>query len=198
MLYLHRQHVRGVETGVDGEQALQTSQQQSGADQQHERERHLGDDQRAAGAPMAAGGARVSSAARPLADRRATRAAQGSAPTRMPMTLVITRPNTKTEASTRIAPTARQPRRAEGDQRADAGLRDEHAERAADQREQQALGEHLAVSRERPAPSAARIANSPRRCAPRASSRFVTLTHAIASTRSTAPSTASSAGRTPG
>ena len=53
------------------------------------------------------------------------------------------------------------------------------------------------IIRVRPAPSAARIANSPRRCAPRASSRFVTFTHAIRSTRITAPRTASNAGLTP-
>ena len=51
--------------------------------------------------------------------------------------------------------------------------------------------------RRRPAPSAARIVSSPRRCAPRASSRLVTFTQAIASKRSTAPITATSAGFTP-
>jgi len=51
------------------------------------------------------------------------------------------------------------------------------------------------ASRARRAPSAARTANSPPRCAPRASSRFVTFTHAITISSSTAPSTASSAGR---
>ena len=52
------------------------------------------------------------------------------------------------------------------------------------------------VSRPCPAPSAARIANSPRRCAPRASSRLVTFTHAMARTSVTAPSSARSAGLT--
>ena len=46
------------------------------------------------------------------------------------------------------------------------------------------------------APSAARMANSARRWAPRASRRLVTLTHAMSRTRNTAPSTASSAGLT--
>ena len=52
------------------------------------------------------------------------------------------------------------------------------------------------VNRLRDAPRAARIANSPLRCAPRARSRLVTLTQAISSTRPTAPKTASSAGLT--
>ena len=47
------------------------------------------------------------------------------------------------------------------------------------------------------APSAARIAISVRRAAPRASSRFVTLTQAMTRTSVTAASTATSAGRTP-
>ena len=51
--------------------------------------------------------------------------------------------------------------------------------------------------RVRPAPSAARIANSPWRCTPRASRRFITFTQAMTSTRITAPSTAKRAGRTP-
>ena len=53
------------------------------------------------------------------------------------------------------------------------------------------------TSRARGAPSAARIENSPSRCAPRASRRFVTFTQAIKRTRITAPRTASNAGLTP-
>ena len=49
--------------------------------------------------------------------------------------------------------------------------------------------------RARSAPSAARSANSPRRCAPRARRRLVTLTQAMTSNTSTAANTASSAGR---
>ena len=51
--------------------------------------------------------------------------------------------------------------------------------------------------RVRVAPSAARTANSPRRCAPRASSRLVTLMLAIPRRSVTAPRTASRAGLTP-
>ena len=47
------------------------------------------------------------------------------------------------------------------------------------------------------APSAARVASSSRRASARASRMFVTLAHAIASSSSTAPRIASSAGRTP-
>ncbi len=50
--------------------------------------------------------------------------------------------------------------------------------------------------RERPAPSAARIASSPRRWAPRASRRFVTFRQAIISTNATAPAIATSEGLT--
>ena len=53
------------------------------------------------------------------------------------------------------------------------------------------------ISRLRPAPSAVRTANSPRRRTPRASSKLVTFTHAMTNTSRTAPTTASSAGFTP-
>jgi hypothetical protein len=43
---LHRQQVGRAKTRVDGEQPSETSHQQPGANQQDERERNLGDDQR--------------------------------------------------------------------------------------------------------------------------------------------------------
>ncbi len=52
-------------------------------------------------------------------------------------------------------------------------------------------------NRVRGAPSAARMANSLRRCAPRASSRLVTFTQAMSNTKMTAPINASNAGLTP-
>ena len=53
------------------------------------------------------------------------------------------------------------------------------------------------IIRLRSAPRAIRIANSPRLFAPRASSRLVTFTQAIRSSRTTAPRTAINAGFTP-
>ena len=52
------------------------------------------------------------------------------------------------------------------------------------------------ISRSRDAPRAPRTANSAWRSTPRASSRFVTFTHAIVSSRTTAPRMAKSAGLT--
>ena len=52
------------------------------------------------------------------------------------------------------------------------------------------------ASRARPPPSAARTASSCCRAAPRATSRFATLTHAISSRKPTAPNSASSVSRT--
>ena len=69
--------------------------------------------------------------------------------------------------------------------------RDRDAERATGGRYERALDEHLAASRRRPPPSAARTASSCWRAAPRAISRFATLTHATSSRQPTAPSSTS-------
>ena len=52
------------------------------------------------------------------------------------------------------------------------------------------------MMRARAAPSAVRIASSRARALPRASSRFATFAHAMSSTKPTAASSTSSAGRT--
>ena len=43
----HRQHAVGLDAGIDPLQLHEAAQHQSGADEQHERHRNLGDDQRA-------------------------------------------------------------------------------------------------------------------------------------------------------
>ena len=55
-LYLHRQQMRSVESWRDGEQPLHAAEQQACADQQHERQRNLGDDEEAARHLMTARG----------------------------------------------------------------------------------------------------------------------------------------------
>ena len=57
-----REHALGAKTGIDGEQAVQALHHQSGADQENERQRHLGDDQKIAPAILmraATGGSRA-------------------------------------------------------------------------------------------------------------------------------------------
>ena len=77
--------------------------------------------------------------------------------------------------------------RREGDERVEASVRQQHAEHAAGDGEQQALDEQLPDDRPRPAPSDVRIAISRRRDAARASSRLATLKQAIDSSTPTAP-----------
>ena len=55
----HRHGVRWIETGIDVEQMLEAPHQQAGADQQHERQRDLDDDERAARAIPARRGSRA-------------------------------------------------------------------------------------------------------------------------------------------
>ena len=50
------QHVAGIESRIDGAQAAQAPHQQAGADQQHQRERHLRHDEQIADAAVAARG----------------------------------------------------------------------------------------------------------------------------------------------
>jgi hypothetical protein len=57
-VHRERQNVGGIEAGVSGEQIVQGPHEESGADQQHERQRHLRYDQRAAEPATAAADAR--------------------------------------------------------------------------------------------------------------------------------------------
>ena len=97
----------------------------------------------------------------------------------------------------------RAPRRAaagssgrERDQQVDAEPREAEPEQRAARGEQQALGQHLPHQPPRLPPSAARTASSRSRAAARTSSRFATFAHAISSTNTTAPISASIAGLT--
>ena len=79
-------------------------------------------------------------------------------------------------------------RRARADQHRQRPPRDRQAGHTAERGQHQALGQHLADMRPRPAPIAARMASSRDRAASRASNRLATLPQAISSTRPTAAS----------
>ena len=79
----------GAEAGIDEEEAAHAAQKQSGADQQHEGERHLGDHQRAAGEAVAAGGCGENCDEGRIAGRTARTWSAGMRPVSRPMTVVM-------------------------------------------------------------------------------------------------------------
>ena len=125
---------------------LEGADHQAGADQQHQRQRHLDDRQRVAGDVAVAAGAGVAAAGR-AAPRRGGRGAcfsTGIAPKARPAATDTTSVNTSDVASTAISSSRgslagfmRQDQLQRGDGEADAGG-------AAEQAEQQALDQHLA------------------------------------------------------
>ena len=79
-----------------------------------------------------------------------------------------------------------------------AGVRNRHADRAPEQAEERALGQKLSYNRRpRPAPSAARSANSRRRAAARTCCRLVRFTVPMSHTAMTAPRAAGAASGAP-
>ena len=192
------QHRRRVEAEIDALQPPETLDQQRRADEQHERERELADDEDAAQA-----GWRVrrrwpsaSPRASPTADRRAS--LESPAPGRRGRRSAIDRP--AVNASTvPLTPTACRRGRLDGLSCTSASTPQTATSRPS--APPTAASSTLSVSscrtrRARPAPSARRIAISRWRTDERASSRFATFAQAISSTQPTAASSVSSAGRT--
>ena len=195
-LHLQGEQVRTDEAGIDGEQVLQAAQQQSRADQQHQGNGDLGDYEDAARLLVAAGGT-----LRACLQRGMRIAVRGVDRRNQSDRHADERGDSHREGEYRTV------HRDRADRGSCAGLSasntctpifattiPRHPPRAASKR--------LSVrswrsNRVRGAPSAARMANSLRRCAPRASSRLVTLTQAMINTKMTAPISASNAGLTP-
>ena len=81
LLHLHGEDMRAIESGIGGEQPLQTVQQQARAHQEHQRKRDFGHDQRASGESITSA-VRCEVCCSPTADRGATR--EWPAPIRRP------------------------------------------------------------------------------------------------------------------
>jgi len=141
-LHLHREQPRRVEARRDREQPLEAPEQQSGADEQHERKRHLRDDERAADAPVSAG--RVSRAMLQVLMRIAARRLQRR---HQPASQTDQRRDAPSESEHGAIDAdcagARQARWAERHERAHAEHRHGHADAAAHGGEEQVLGEQL-------------------------------------------------------
>ena len=96
--------VVGIKAGIDAAQHPQAANQQAGADQQHERERDLGDHEYAAGSAATGFG---SGAARALfqrfTDTFVVRRNAGSSPARIPVTSEMPRVKASTHQSRPMA-----------------------------------------------------------------------------------------------
>ena len=151
-----------VEAGIHGEEPAKAPQQQPRADQQHQRERHLGNDQRAPRPPLPAGRPARAVLQRLVRVRLAPCSA-GASPKARPMSVVRTNPNANTEASTPIASTRGSPGGASA-----TSARTPTTATTIPSTPPRMASSRLSVStwrtrRPRPAPSAARSASSPRR-----------------------------------
>ena len=186
---------RGSKPGsmADGAEA---AQRQAGADQQHQRQRHLGDDERVAqAAPRAVAGGRRARARRCRCRVRAACHA-GTARRRAPVRTVETPTvNASVQPSRPCRRRAASPAAPSPQSARTPTAEDGQADDAAEAGEQHALGEELADQRGRA--GAEREADRDSRCrvAARASSRCATLAQAISSTKPTAPSSTAGPGR---
>ena len=127
--------------GIDREQALQAAQQQSRAHQQHEGERDLRDDERAA-RPLVTTGGTLRALLQSCVQVARDACSAGISPTTSPISVVMPSPKAKTVPSTPIAPTRGSPVD-ERHQRPHTEFRHQHPQRAAEDGKQQTLGEQL-------------------------------------------------------
>ena len=150
-LHLHREHVRRIEPGRDGEEPLQAPQQQTGADEQNEGERDLGDDQSTARELMAAGRAarRVLNAAARITARCLQRGHQANGDSDERREGDGKRERRPVDGD-RVR--ARKSRRRERHEGCDTGSRHRHADHAAERGQQQAFREQLPDDPQSPGP----------------------------------------------
>ena len=190
---LRRQHAFRVEARIDAHQRDEAADEERRADEQHDGQRDFGDDERAA-QPLARRRRRSRRARHPSA--RCVRSgldscSAGTMPKRSPVRSDRPAAAASTRRSSAIVGDARHALGHRAPEDLDRPPREHDREHRPDDREHEALDHELADSRQRPAPSAARMPTSRSRALARASSRFATFAHAISSTMPTAPSSIS-------
>jgi len=139
-----RQHAVRVEAGLDARQRDDAAQHQAGANQQDERQRHLGDDHRAAQPASASQpAARTTNRAQRFGDVGARRAQRRHQTAQHGGAGAGDDREREHPRIHRNRPEPRQFGRSRRDQDLDPGPCQQQAERRAERRHQQALGEHL-------------------------------------------------------